>query len=501
MRILISIFCIALAYILAPEAQAKWVQVESDNFHLVGEIKEKNAKKLIQDLELYRAATLQFLGKPPKLEPIKVKILIVKTNDQMTEIIGHANNSGIYKTFFDGPLFVMLGEEARHYAMHEYGHHITYTHTKSIYPLWYDEGYVEYLATFEKDGDSLSIGRNIKGYKDILSSKYWMSYRIIFNSIQKYPFKLSKIDPKIGSVDQHTFYAQAWLAVHFIQNNPDYLDMFNQYNGLINSGVDAMQAFETAFGTTPDAFEQILRKYFKAKNFKKRQISSINPDTSYPMQVKLIERKDFLAEKIYFRIRMIPLKKDLGGTEKMFAELEALTGDNNLLNTLKAQWYMIDEKFDDASASIDKALSQQTLSNTQTNFFKGAILVDQALKTNGSISLPNQKLAQSYLQKVLNDNPNHPGAHFFYALSHGGSYQPPSPQVVASTIFSVNYFRSPDFVTSGLNLALNLIQAEEYDLAEEVINFAQVWGKDVDEKRHMRYVKKFLERQKSITPP
>ena len=63
------------------------------------------------------------------------------------------------------------------------------------------------------------------------------------------------------------FYAQSWLAVHYLQSTPGMGKKFGQYMKLLKTGVKSVDAFETAFEMTPDEFGKVLRSYYKANRY------------------------------------------------------------------------------------------------------------------------------------------------------------------------------------------------------------------------------------------
>jgi len=135
------------------------------------------------------------------------------------------------------------------------------------------------------------------------------------------------------------------------------------------------------------------------------------------------------------------------------------------------------EDFEQALAFADKAL-QLSPDNIEAHYQKGAAMVSHALYGSGYISSEEQKIARRHLKKMLLSNGDHPGAHLFYALSHGNEYRAPNKQSVASAEYALSYFLTPDFSGPAVNLGTILMLGESFDAARAAAEFALVWSKE-----------------------
>jgi hypothetical protein len=57
------------------------------------------------------------------------------------------------------------------------------------------------------------------------------------------------------------FYAQAWLATHYLFMKPERAAGVDRYCLALEGGGDPIGAFEASFGVTPQAFDRELRDY------------------------------------------------------------------------------------------------------------------------------------------------------------------------------------------------------------------------------------------------
>ena len=99
----------ALALCLASPADA-WVEAESENFILRGDLREGDAEKLLRDLEGYRANFLRLVGTTSGSERLKVRIYTVPSADGLEDLSGRRNAAGVYSTDLQGPVFLLTTE-------------------------------------------------------------------------------------------------------------------------------------------------------------------------------------------------------------------------------------------------------------------------------------------------------------------------------------------------------------------------------------------------------
>lgn len=269
------LLCFVSLCVISIPAQTKTIEIKSENFIFVGDVREKDGKALILELEQYRQAILQLVGvKDIKPEAVPVRIYAARSSKELKLLTGRTDIGGVYKSTIDGPVFILnaksgftRGKHARYIALHEYTHHLLETYTNDRYPLWFNEGLADCYATFEvtKDGN-LVIGRPYNPYVSPLSQQTWIPTNIIINAVNSYPFKSTGRRVR-GMSASDFFYAQSWLAVHYIKSNEQEGAKMVNYINLLNSGKRSIPAFTQAFGQTPEQYHSVLRRYFRANKF------------------------------------------------------------------------------------------------------------------------------------------------------------------------------------------------------------------------------------------
>lgn len=404
------------AILAVPLAVAKSIEIKSENFVFVGNMRETDGKALILDLERYRQALLQIFGMktvPPEIVP--VRIYAVRGDKELKLLTGRTDIGGIYSSTVDGPMFILTakngfkkGNQARHIALHEYSHHLLSAYTKDYFPLWFNEGMANYYSTFEvnKDGN-LVIGRPYNPYGYPLSQKKWMPTKMVVNAISNYPYQSTGRNSR-GLTAASYFYAQTWLAVHYIKSHKEELPKMVKYVNLINSGKRAGPAFEQAFERTPEQFHQILKAYYKANKF---STVTVKPVTD--------------VREHYFKVRV------LGKGEALFLRAEAM----RFFSAENVKTAQVVRQYDNAAKLLGETAeilaARADLASWESDYEKAELYMNQALalspedgtilKTAGMIlafknevpkdaNMDELMQAKEYLIAALKKNPNDPGA-------------------------------------------------------------------------------------------
>lgn len=144
-----------------------WVEVKSDHFLLRSDAGEDKAVALVRDLERFRAAVSFVAGIDFTAVPDRpLTIFAYRRSADYVRRLQAQGSAGFYHTDPDGDVAALTIEDGdkswqltgRQVIFHEYTHHLLHHFSPYIYPTWYDEGFAEYLATMEFDGDRAKIG-------------------------------------------------------------------------------------------------------------------------------------------------------------------------------------------------------------------------------------------------------------------------------------------------------------------------------------------------------
>jgi len=238
---------------------------------------------------------LKLLRVDPSPEMVPIRIYGVKSVKTVETITGRTHVAGMYKTEREGPVFILdiSGSFDRNYgaraiAYHEFTHHLIATYTNTVYPRWYNEGLAEYLSTFRiNDNGDVRIGMPSEQNARVLVSYGWMDMNILVNSVRNYP---QSTGPKRQRFSQSQFYAQSWIATHYIQSHSEYAKKFKAYLTRLNQDDVPVDVFEKAFGLSPEAFGDILKRYLKQNKFNSAALTLLKHERRFKIIVKRLSK-------------------------------------------------------------------------------------------------------------------------------------------------------------------------------------------------------------------
>ena len=487
----------------AQPIHAKPIEIRSENFILSGDLRQKDGEGLLRDLEIFRKNVFKVLGVNGAPEIIPVKVYVTKNEKGLKEVIGTGGFGGMYTMTHNGPAFVLngkngfhRGEGARHIALHEYTHHIVGAYTELDYPRWYNEGFANYLATFSYKNGTFRVGDPYNPYARSLAQKNWMPMTVVLGTMEKYPFNVGDTS-KIGRQTQAQFYAQTWLAMHYLRNEKKYSGKLNDYVKRLNKGERSLPAFKAALGLTPEEFEGELKAYYKKNKFNVTQFTTTDRDIPALTTRILTKSEAELARLTAMRnFVFTPERKDT--VIKAYQDYETEFGESAETLAAKADLmtlYSREKKdYETARGLIEKSLTLDP-THIEANNIAALVLVHQYGRGFGGVA-EDMKKVRKYAAKVLRHDSQIPLANYSYALSFKDSYSPPENALNAAG-YALDYYRDKNFMGTNLALATILANGRQYSEALRPINRAIVWGNDPAMKMAARSMRKYIETEKA----
>jgi len=400
-------------------AVAKTIEIKSENFIFIGDVREADGRSLILELEQYRQAILQIVGvKNAKAEAVPVLIYAVRNTKELKLLTGRTDIGGVYKSTIDGPVFILnaqsgfkRGKRARYIALHEYTHHLLAAYTTGRFPLWFNEGLADYYATFEvtKDGN-LVLGEAYKPYGSALSQRTWIPTNVIINSVNSYPSDNVSKRSNRASVSNF-FYAQSWLAVHYFKTNKQEGAKLVKYLQLLNSGKSSIPAFTQAFGQTPEQYHSVFQRYFRANKFITITIKPNTDVRKHDFVLRHIEKGEAVfhqAEAMrFFSSESVSTAK----IEAQYSMAARYLGETPWILAARADLASWENDYVKATNFLRRALDLAP-NDTAVLRTAGMVLAYKNQKPETS-NLAELNQAEGYLNRVLEVNPNDKGAEHY----------------------------------------------------------------------------------------
>ncbi len=480
---------------------AKTIEIKSENFVLVDSVGAKEGRALLLELEQYRQGILQLLGiKSPLPEIIPIKIYSVSGDKELKLLTGRTDIGGVYNSTIEGPVFILnakngfsRGKQARHIALHEYTHHILSTYSQQIYPRWYDEGLANYFSTFEVDKQGrLVIGRPNNKYAYALAQKNWMPTEVLVNSVLSYPYKSTGKSSR-GLTTANYFYAQSWLAVHYLQSNKKEAAKLTKYIDTLNQKRDKSYIFEQSFDLTPSEFEQVLKTYYKRNKYAVHTITLKTKIKDYAFQTRNLSKGETAYHKAEAMRHFSSQFLKTVDVMQQYDEASVYLGETPAILSARAILAVREGEYERAQMYINKA---RTLAPQDVNVLRMAGVV--LFKKNQFADTANTKelnKAHKFLKQAIINNPDDIAAHYYYASTSGLKYGAPSAQALASAATALDYYRSVNFVDTNMNMATVLLRGKKLGPALAPINKAIVWSRNGAGRMQARSMKRIIEKQ------
>lgn len=244
----------ALFLASAVPASAAWHKVSSPHFVIYADAPPERLRAFAERLERFDLAVRQVrrMPDPPLGDGNRLTVFVV---DDVAAVRALAvatpgmtkNLAGFYKATSDGSIAVVperSGDSDRpamddqEIFFHEYAHHLMFSDAAAPVPLWYAEGFAEFMSTagFGKDG-SVTLGRVATGRADGVGDK------------KTFPLDrmLAGASDNLSEAEWAQLYARGWLLTHYLTFEPTRKGQLQAYLGAIAKGIEPAKAAE-AFG-------------------------------------------------------------------------------------------------------------------------------------------------------------------------------------------------------------------------------------------------------------
>jgi tetratricopeptide (TPR) repeat protein len=272
---------VALCLVLvAPHAlRAKeegWTSVQSKNFLLIGNARERDIRKVAARLEQFREAFLRLL--PVEHFDASVPLTVIVFKDDAAyrpfEPLFSGQPAGVAGFFQSSPDvdYITLSVDSRHVrrpdalAFHEYVH-LLVRNSFGNAPLWFNEGLAEYYSTFEISNGNrkVTLGNPVGTRVQTLRERELLPLETLFNVEDSSPYYKEQDKRNI-------FYAESWALVHYLLSGQRRIQL-STYLELLAQGMTVRDAFRQAFQTDFATLETELRAYIRFNNYPQQVIT------------------------------------------------------------------------------------------------------------------------------------------------------------------------------------------------------------------------------------
>ena len=236
-------------------ARAEWKEATTANFVVYAEGDEAHLRAFATKLEKFNYVLRTYHGVTAPPSPIKLKVYLFPSIAGVQKMAGGPGVAGYYVARARGLMFVGTNArtvsrsndartarfdaplDAQSILLHEYTHHFMYQYFPATYPTWYSEGFAEFWgATDILDNDVVEVG---------LPADYRFGSFVFNRWLPLGKLLTAQSYEDVPEVD--LLYAQGWLLVRYIFDDPARRKQLQAYLNAINGGKSYEQAMNDAF--------------------------------------------------------------------------------------------------------------------------------------------------------------------------------------------------------------------------------------------------------------
>lgn len=429
----------------------RWLRAESDNFIVYGDRDERQVRGAIQALEDFDATLRIMTGARAAPAEAKLEVYLVRNLAGLRQIRPDAPETlgGFYFSGGDQIAAFLIYDDVgassrREILFHEYAHHFMLHYFPQAYPRWYVEGFAEYVSTVEFRGRRAIVGTPSQG------RAYWVSEGRMLPIEQL----LAPENVRDTAAFRNEFYAHSWFAAMYVSNRSDRLQGLNNYVQALGQGADSIEAFEPAFGITPEQFERELRE------FRRGRVATFSAQLPADPATIRVTRMSRAADDLLLpmaRVRAAGVRGDDATT--LAAEIERLAtphAGDPLGQIALARAALLAENTQLARTRLQQILAGDE-THAEARYLLAELALDDVMTYDGVVAVRRE------LARGFRHDPNHFPTLYLYASTFRGQAQPMSEEQLNVLARALELAPQADHIR--ITLAEELMRANMNDSA------------------------------------
>jgi len=460
-----------------PKRNDSWIRLDTEHFTFFSSVGARSTKRLSNQVgKLKQVLDGSSVGMKT-YSPLPTYIYVFRNKSAFRDYtLGIDRKPESIAGFFAGSddgNYVAINASATDHpeevVFHEYVHYWLDNNVPAA-PLWVGEGLAEYYSTFATREKHAEIGRLVQSHAQWLRRNALIPMADLLTADSSSPDYHE--EDRVG-----LFYAQSWVAVHFLMSDKENRGKLGSYFQRLNAQQDAVEAFRETWGFSPEQFQKKLEAYIEQGTYPYYRLTFQRELEDTPATVTPMDR-----ETVLFRLGDLlahnPPIQFASAEEHLLA---ALAIDEELGMAWATLGYLDHLQGNDENAAkrFEKALSFDE-NDARTHRLYGLGLLerfedslDTGFETFDELP-PMLAQARKSLQRALELDPGHPPS--LVGLARTYVYEPNSDETLYAIQQGLNAMPS----RTDLLLDLVIVSAHRGNLAGawRILNDSLRWRGD-----------------------
>lgn len=429
----------AAALVASSQAVAAWHKASTAHFVIYADDSPAKLREFATRLEKFDRAVRQVRGMsdPPMGDGNRLTVIVVPTVDDVQKLAAHKtgmtpNLAGFYTARAEGSLAIVpkrsndtrMGDFADHETFfHEYAHHLMFYDLSVAMPLWFSEGFAEFMSTasFGKDG-SVTLGKPALGRAHAVDDK------------STFPLErmLSGKHEKLTRDEWDALYARGWLLTHYLTFEKTRKGQIERYLRDVAEGKDSLQAAQLAFGDFK-ALDRNLHGYLGRSRISVVKVAA----EALPVGEIAIEPLSTGGNEIMplrTRLKVGVAKPDKQALYGQIRTVAAKYSGDALVQVTLAQAEYEAGIYADAEAAADRALATNPRL-IEAMIYKGRAIMERAMANEAGASFGD---ARAWFSKANKLDPEDPEPLMLFHQAQVRDTGRPSANGIAALHYAAN---------------------------------------------------------------
>ncbi len=250
-------------------AEPKWTILHDGALTVIGDQSPSSLRDVAIQIQQFRAVVGGLIHNADRPLSIPTAVFVLGTHKAMEPLLPlykgkPATIGGYFGQGSDSNYIIMSlegYEESSEITFHEYTHLLVRNAVKAL-PVWLNEGLAEYYSSYAviDHGKAAEVGRAIKRHIILLRQRYVPIAELI---------AVDQSSPMYNEGERRSiFYAESWALTHYmLLARPNGGAAVNNYANEIAEGRAPIDAFRTAFGSSPADVDKELQEYLRHLTF------------------------------------------------------------------------------------------------------------------------------------------------------------------------------------------------------------------------------------------